>query len=545
MTDTAVRAEQQRRLLAALAADEAEDARLFARRMRHRAELARLWPDTPQGPEEFGVIELAGTARIGQARASSQLVDGVRLVQTFPRTLALLEAGQMYRETAVLLLQLTAACAEAVQAAVETRVLEQITRANTADVRRIVSAAVLEVEAELDPDLTRQRLATARRGRRVWTRPGADGMGQAGAELDLVALKRWALDLTELVRAQKVVDRCTGTVRSHSQRTADVFAELPSRHLALLQALRQGRLGQLLAQAQQRVGHSEQPSDASDTPAPIDQGPGSEGPVSPEQDLVLLLSVPLRNPLVVNVHIPMTTVLERDQRCGHLEGLGPLSAEHARLLIPYAGLRRVFVDPHSGVPFGVDPQLHPPLLAPDEPPDPDPDDGTAQRVRQRLLALLTPTATVDRAEPGHDPSTTLRGYLQLRDQRCSGIGCSQPASRCHLDHQQRYPDGPTSAWNLDHKSSRCHRAKHHGWTTTHDPRTGRHTWTSPLGHTYTRPGVWQAPPPVPHELVLTAPRPAHPEHEPERLPDQDAPLWSDPRRPAADPHHGWNDVPAF
>jgi hypothetical protein len=347
MTDNAARAHQQRMLLAALAADEAEDARLYARRMRRRADLARLWPDTPQGPEEFGVIELAGTARIGQARASSQLVDAVRLVETFPRALALLKAGLMFRETAVLLLQLTTACTEAVQAAVEARVLDRIARANTADVRRVVQEAIVEVEAELDPALTLERLAAARRGRRVWTRRGADGMGQVGAELDLVVLKRWALDLTELVRAQKVADKRAGVVRSQSQREADLFAELPGRHLALLRAVQQGRVAELLAAA----GRHDASSRASGDP-----GASTVPDCAPDDDLaVQLLGVPVRNPMVLNIHIPMTTLLDRNQRAGQVEGLGPITAEHARLLVPYAGLRRVFVEPDSGTPFGLDP----------------------------------------------------------------------------------------------------------------------------------------------------------------------------------------------
>jgi hypothetical protein len=440
MTDNAARAHQQRMLLAALAADEAEDARLYARRMRRRADLARLWPDTPQGPEEFGVIELAGTARIGQARASSQLVDAVRLVETFPRALALLKAGLMFRETAVLLLQLTTACTEAVQAAVEARVLDRIARANTADVRRVVQEAIVEVEAELDPALTLERLAAARRGRRVWTRRGADGMGQVGAELDLVVLKRWALDLTELVRAQKVADKRAGVVRSQSQREADLFAELPGRHLALLRAVQQGRVAELLAAA----GRHDASSRASGDP-----GASTVPDCAPDDDLaVQLLGVPVRNPMVLNIHIPMTTLLDRNQRAGQVEGLGPITAEHARLLVPYAGLRRVFVEPDSGTPFGLDPDLHPPLLDPGEPPDVDTTTGTAQRVRHRLLSMLSPTTTVDAAETGHDPSAALRRYLQLRDQRCGGIGCSVPSGRAHLDHEVRYPEGPTSAWNL-------------------------------------------------------------------------------------------------
>jgi hypothetical protein len=40
------------------------------------------------GPDAFAVREFAGTARIGQVRAATQLTDDRRLTQLFPRTLA-------------------------------------------------------------------------------------------------------------------------------------------------------------------------------------------------------------------------------------------------------------------------------------------------------------------------------------------------------------------------------------------------------------------------------------------------------------------------
>jgi hypothetical protein len=138
----------------------------------------------------------------------------------------------------------------------------------------------------------------------------------------------------------------------------------------------------------------------------------------------------------------------------------------------------VFVDPDSGVPIGIDPTVHPP--------------GEIDR----LAAMTTPFVLGEQAEPRHDPSRRLQQLVELRDQTCTGIGCSLPAARCHKDHEIAYPQGHTAEWNLSAKSARCHRAKHAGWTVTRHgpgPQHGMTTWTSPLGHSYTRLSSWDPP----------------------------------------------------
>jgi hypothetical protein len=588
--DLAERDAQQRALLADIADQEAADARLFAARMRNRAELDRLWNSPEQtGPEQFGVLELAGTARIGQIRADSQLSTGRRLVDVFPATLALLEQGLMYRETAVLLLELTRNCTEPVQAEVEQRVLAQIATANTADVRRIVTATIPEVEADLDPALTQQRLDAARRERRVWISPQDDATCQIGALLETLRGRRWALDFEELVRAQKIADQRAGIVRTQDQRRADVFAELPGRLRALIHSIQTGNLTELLALAHEQPhltdeleelqaladtlpmdpdNPADHPTEAVDTapssdaqaalfdqpaPDPTADRPLTEpeapalaetldrlSTLSVEELTIELLQLPVRDPQVLNVHIPMSTVLDLDHRSGYLEGHGPIPAEQARLMLPVTGLRRLFVDAHSGVPLALDPELQPALIAEG--------DVTAEQVQARLLAMLGPTTIVHRAEPRHDPSAALQALINIRDLRCIGIGCSCPAPRAHKDHELRYPEGPTAPWNLSAKSTRCHRAKHAGWTVTrHDDGTTH--WTSPLGHTYTRPGVWQTPTPLPATVTLPPARLAHADgHDPhphdlpflpEPEPDPDTPQ----PRAKSPTSRTWSDEP--
>lgn len=153
--------------------------------------------------------------------------------------------------------------------------------------------------------------------------------------------------------------------------------------------------------------------------------------------------------------------------------------------------------------------LDPTVLPPPEPIDWDNNQAvadSAQRVRERLLAMITPTLHEQRATDTHDPTRSLAAFIALRDRSCTGPGCSLPAHLSHNDHEIPWPDGPTAEWNLSAKSARCHLAKHHGWTVHRDDHTGDSTWRSPLGHTHLRTGVWQAPALLPPDAVLKPPR---------------------------------------
>ena len=484
----------QRGLLREIDADEQELARLYVRMALHRAEVARLWAGSRPGS---GVLELAGTAHIGQDRATRQVEDGLRLVECFPRAVELLGQGRMLVGTVTLLLSVTKNLSARVQAQVGARVCEEIAGLDAADARQVVVTAVAEV---VDAEQARKAHERARVQRGVWVKPVEDGMARIGAEVDQVSARRFALDLEELVRAQKVQDDRAGRRRSTQQRRADVLAELPGRHLALIQAIQQGRTEELLAQARAARG---------------------EGGAAPEDLVAAVLALPVRNPAIMHVHVPVTTVLDLDQRSAVIEGLGVVPAFQARLLRPVASLARLWVDADTGVPLGMDPDVEWP---------PEPGDDVHEQVRRRLLAMLRPTAIRDDAEPHHDPSGRLRRLVEVRDQRCDGPGCAVPARACELDHEQEWADeGPTAVWNLKARSPRCHHGKHEGWSVERH-RNGSSTWTSPTGRTYRRRGAWRPPPLPPYQDL--------PEARADRLDDIDPredwhlPLWRGDDRPA-------------
>jgi hypothetical protein len=192
----------------------------------------------------------------------------------------------------------------------------------------------------------------------------------------------------------------------------------------------------------------------------------------------------------------MTTLLDLDNRSGWVEGIGPVSAHHTRLLRPTAALQALWVDCDTGVPLGIDPKRTSPVGEPDWA-DPAQVRGTAERVRENLRAMLQPVSVTDQVEAGRFPSTSLGRLVKIRDLRCTGIGCPQPASRCEIDHLTPVSEGgQTALWQLALKSPRCHHARHDGWHSERHDTDGSTSWHSPAGGQYQRRSPWRPPPPV-------------------------------------------------
>ncbi len=471
----ALRLDAMRDVLSELRTSEQAQAELYARELRHRAQLHHLAAAADRPAD--AVLELAAAAGIGQDRAATQLDHGRRAVELYPHALDLLEAGRMLRGRMELLLWLTAKAPEPVQLELGRRILNQLGTLDAADARLLIRRTLLEVAAELDPDADTERQQQARANRGVWVKPVEDGMARIGAEVDQLDAQRFALDLEELVRAEKLTDERGGRQRTQAQRRTDVLAELPSRHLALLQAFQAGKT------LQELVPHAR------------DDEQWRAWSVT--EIAAHLAAVPVRNPVTLYVHIPVSTVLDLEHRSGHVEGLGPISAYRARLLRPIASLARLWVDSRTGVPLGIDATADPPVGEPDWT-DAAEVTVAAHEVRRRLLAMLRPTGIRETAEPGRSASARLTRFVRASDLTCTGPGCPMPATACELDHETAWADqGLTASWNLDLKSPRCHHARHAGWTPVRDPFTGDTTWTSPTGAEHTRRSPWRPPPPGP------------------------------------------------
>jgi hypothetical protein len=480
--------ERKRELVHELREDEPKRSVDYARRARLLADLYSVEPSKPG----HAILEVSGLFKVGQDRAHTMLKHGRRLVELYPTVLGLLEEGVVAVGTAELLLWVTANCSDQVQGQLDVRIASALIDCDAADARREITRAMLEVEAELDAEGTKERQQQAHANRGVWVKPVADGMARIGAEVDEIAAQRFILDLQELVRAEKLHDDRMGVTRSAGQRGADVLAQLPSRYLYLLQLFQRGtRLEDVL------------PSDL--VPAP--RAPADDDPVP---IAAALLAIPVRNPVTMYVHTAMTTVLDLDQRAGVLEGYGPISPFRSRLMRPTASLQRLLVDSQTGQPIWIEPD-------PPEPPvgEPDWDDEaavaeTAQKVRDRLVAMLRHASIQEVAEPGRSPSTALTRFVRARDLGCVGPGCPRCARACELDHLDEVAKGGlTASWNLDAKSARCHHARHEGWQVSRH-EDGTVTWLSPTGQHLVRKSPWRPPfhPPAGTELpVPTLDRP--------------------------------------
>jgi hypothetical protein len=434
----------------------------------------------------------------------------------------MLQSGQLLMHQAKVLLHRTAECTAEVARAVEATVLPAAAGLCPSDLTRMVDRVRLRIESERADaaEAERQEKAKAAR-RRTWIRPTADGMAIAGALLTDEQAVAWAAGMDALERRERLADRAAEADRTAEQRRADLFAALPALVLA----------GTAADDAHRRAaglptgGRMSSPADGQ--PEPLFDAPAAVPPpwtFSPEQ---------VCGQVILNIHVPVSTVLDLSREPGTLDGYGPVSAEHIRLLRPYS-FRRVMVDALTGRPIAVDDK-------------PTPAADTPEGRREQVLAMLRPDVIVDRDEPQHDPSTRLARLIDLRDVRCCGPGCS--SSRCDRDHLDPWPTGPTSARNLGLASPRCHSAKHHGWTLQRHP-DGSVTWHSTLHRRYDRPGPWTPPPRV--DLRRELP-PIRPRSEPASGDDDepDTPLLERlrPRQrepePPKPPSSSWPDDPPF
>jgi len=145
---------------------------------------------------------------------------------------------------------------------------------------------------------------------------------------------------------------------------------------------------------------------------------------------------------VVQVTVPVLSLLGRGEEAADLAGAGPIDAATARGLAGGCpGLDRILTHPITGA-----------VLATDR----------------------------------YQPTTDIRRFLRARDHRCRFPGCRMPAIRCDVDHTHDYAyGGATAACNLEHLCRGHHSLKHATPWKVRQLADGVLEWTSPVGHTYT------------------------------------------------------------
>jgi hypothetical protein len=435
----------------------ADDARSWATQLIHTAALAKRSEAHPDPNDaRFLPMELAGAWRISQLTANRWLTDAERFSEALPMTLDLLAQGRLYRHQAQVLLHRTRNCTVEIAQAVEAELLPDAAALCPSDLSKKIDRLVLRLSSQDDPEAVEDQHARAAADRRTFSYPEPDGMAIAGAFLTAEQQVGWSAAMDALERRERRADRAAGVERTADQRRADIFAALPAMVLA----------GTAQDEASRRTGQPLRP-----------------WTLGPEQ---------LAATVVLNIFVPVSTVLDLSREPATLDRYGPVSAEHVRLVRPTM-FRRVLVDADTGRPIAVDDHT----TAVD-----------ADRLTEQVSAMLRPEVVTDIDEPQHDPSARLARLVDLRDVHCSGPGCS--SSRTDRDHLDPWPAGPTNAANLGRLSTRCHAAKHNGWHLERHP-DGSTTWTSRYGRNYTR---LSPHPPPPQVDPYTEPPPRQPRPRP-------------------------------
>jgi hypothetical protein len=463
--------------LGQLAGSVRDDWRRYAEQAVLTAELAREVPwssrEDRRGARAWKsfVREIAVARRCSDQSAAKEIFLAVALTKAHPRTLALLKAGVMPEYNAKVLVEECAGCDPEVAETAEARLADRACHLTPSRVRDEVRKIELRVDA--DAAAARSAKASTARGVRVH----ADRDDQATLVMSGPALP--ILQFYEAVTASARAARAAGDPRGIDALRFDLAVGLP------------------------------------DIPAP-------SAPSAPEAAADWQLDRRKLRPIQILIHLPVTTALGLDNEPGWLPGFGWVSAPQCRQWLTSAELRQVCVD-RSG--FVVD--------TGDRVVRPEP---TPAGVREAILSIVRDPGAITqkswRTEDGHDPSPLLQAFVDIRDMYCDGpTGTRVPAARCHHDHEQPYPAGPTAAWNLIARADRTHQLKHRGWTPL---RTATSTlWFSPAGRIVDVPHHTGPPP----DLDANADLP-----DPDLLDQLERELL---RPPGPDDEPPWNEPPPF
>jgi hypothetical protein len=263
-------------------------------------------------------LELAGSWQVGQLTAERWLAEADRFHDALPLTLSMLGAGTLLRHQGQVLLHRTSTCTPAVAAAVEAQVLPAGASLCPSDLGRKVDRARLRIQAEqTDPAEAERQEAEKVAFRRTFARSTPEGMALAGAVLTPEQGMAWAAGIDVLERRERLADRAAGIVRTAEQRRADLFAALPA--LVLTGAAQDDRW-------RREAG-------VSGGRAPVTCPAGQDLPLVHDQDLPGDAPPPwtfapeqVTAQVVLNIHVPCSTVLELSQEPGSLDRYGPVSA---------------------------------------------------------------------------------------------------------------------------------------------------------------------------------------------------------------------------
>lgn len=152
---------------------------------------------------------------------------------------------------------------------------------------------------------------------------------------------------------------------------------------------------------------------------------------------------PVHRAGVVELTVPLTTLMGLANRPGELAGFGTVTADVARQIAERqqdAVWRFSVVNPRTG-------------------------------------------QVVHSGRTNRRPTQAVSDTVVARDRQCRAPGCRAPASRTDLDHTVDHArDGPSEAWNLGPLCRYHHRMKHQGHYRLRRAGNGLCLWITPQGH---------------------------------------------------------------
>ena len=504
--------------LAALGDDQLIGIISAARRMESRtawtlmsalAELARRRPaDEPAdsgeyGFSEFAADEVAAELHLTNQSATEQIWYARQVAGQLPRCFAALAAGRIHPVHLRIIQDETAMLGPDDMARADEILAEAASSLTFGQLRSKAHRLVLK----LDPDAARRRKEQARQDAHV--RRFREDSGNAGMEAR-------ELPPDEVLASWQHVEQRALDLRAAGM--PGTLADLRVRaYLDLLQE-RDSRLLPVGAGPDQAGRPAGPGGDGSDSPHdpdddPPDQhdgphdgpgeaggpgagpggGPGGMGPDGHPHQARQGAGPSVA--ALVNILVPVETLLSLSATPGEAAGYGLLDADDARDLVaaaarhPHTRWCVTAVNPDgTAAAHGCARGRHPP---PGTTTGPDPPPGTA--VRDYLASLRIRVAPITRghcdharAETGYQPSRALQHLVKVRNARCTAPGCGQPASRCDLDHTVAWDQGGiTCECGLAPLCRHHHRCKQsQGWK-LEQTSPGVLRWRTPGGRTYT------------------------------------------------------------
>ena len=515
--------------LAALADDQLIGVLSGIRRMEARAawgqlavlaEFARRRPATgpvdsgQYGFSDFAPDEVAGELRLSGQSAAGQMMYAVAVGDRLPRSFAALAAGQIHAVHLRIIEDETRILSDKLAAAADEILAEKARSKTYGELRYAARRLVLK----LDADAARKRKEAAAK-LEAEVRRYRESSGNAG----MIARE---LPPDEVLAAWQHLDQ-----RAHDLRVAGMpgsLRELRIRaYLDLLQE-RDSRLapvGPETGQDGPKAGGTSQPPDQGSSPADNDgpgpqpggnggpgsgphRGPGGNGGPgsSPQGGMGGRTRQAGRDQgpsvaALINITVPLDTVLGLSATPGEVAGFGPLDASDARDLVAAAArhpeTRWCVTALHpdgTAAAHGCARGRHPPPRIPGlagDPPGPDPPPGAGARdyltgLRVRMVPVARGHCDHTRAESGYRPSRALAHLVKVRNARCTAPGCGRPAARCDLDHTLAWDNGGiTCECDLAPLCRHHHRCKQaEGWR-LEQPEPGVLEWQTPAARRYT------------------------------------------------------------